>query len=117
MLSLSSSNLFFDLINLLITFITLITFRYYYLYFTRENPLPGPFPLPLVGSIFNINGDLPRYLLGIQLKYGDLFEVWFGSSRFIMTVREDYIEKFLSSSTKSKFMLRTPYKEAYDELD
>ena len=105
-----------DSIILLITVISLFIFRYYFLYFTRENPLPGPFPLPLVGSFLSVKEDLSKYLLGVQRKYGDLTEVWFANLRIILTTRKDYIEKFLSSSTKSKYMIRNAYNEGYEEL-
>ena len=94
-----------DLIVLLITVISLFIFRYYFLYFTQENPLLGPFPLPLVGSFFGVKEDLSKYLLGVQQKYGDLTEVWFANLRIILTTRKDYMEKFLSSSTKSKLRM------------
>ncbi|CAH1760006.1 23599_t:CDS:2 [Entrophospora sp. SA101] len=121
MFFLSNYELFFEVINnltvLLITFISLSVFRYYYLYFTRENPLPGPFPLPLVGSIHHVfYGDLQKYFLKVYQKYGDLTEVWFADFRIILTSREDYIESFVSPSTKSKYSMRNPYIEGLDEF-
>jgi len=69
-----------------------------------------------VGSFLNVKEDLSKYLLGVQRKYGDLTEVWFANLRYILTTRKDYIEKFLSSSTKSKYMIRNAYNEGYEEL-
>lgn len=91
-----------------ITFIAYVT-QYYYKYFTRVNPLPGPFPFPIVGN-------LPQYLLSGEnfksfgeynrKKYGDVFEIHM-NGRHIYLSRAEHIEKLLTPSTKNPYLLRS----------
>ncbi|GET00934.1 cytochrome P450 [Rhizophagus clarus] len=100
-----------------VLFIVYVT-HYYYKYFTRVNPLPGPFPFPFVGN-------LPQYLWyktnareffdAYQKKYGDLYEVNLGTRRIILSRAED-IDKLLMPSTKSHYMTRLPYMQGLEEI-
>ncbi|EXX60361.1 cytochrome P450 [Rhizophagus irregularis DAOM 181602=DAOM 197198] len=99
---------------LLIIYVT----HYYYKYFTRVNPLPGPLPFPFVGN-------LPQFILykanareffdAYQKKYGDLYEVHLGARRIILSRAED-IDKLLMPSTKSHYMTRLPYMQGLEEI-
>ncbi|CAB4395415.1 unnamed protein product [Rhizophagus irregularis] len=40
-----------DYLLLLSTILTIYVAQYYYKYFTRVNPLPGPFPFPFIGNL------------------------------------------------------------------
>ncbi|RHZ78408.1 hypothetical protein Glove_165g22 [Diversispora epigaea] len=87
---------------LLVALIVYISY-YYYKYFTRENPLPGPFPLPLIGNIHQVlkNGsfDMSKF----QAKYGDLCEFYAGSQHFILLSNDDLIQKIMKPTVNSSF--------------
>ncbi|GES83738.1 cytochrome P450 [Rhizophagus clarus] len=93
--------------------ITLIIYvvHYYFRYFNRINPLPGPFPLPFFGNIHQLyfwhDGNLKKFFEFNYKKYGDLFEFRFGT-RTIALNRIEYIEKFLSVSSKNPYIKRIP---------
>ncbi|CAG8517575.1 1218_t:CDS:2 [Acaulospora morrowiae] len=82
--------------------------HYYYKYFTRESPLPGPFPLPLIGSLHKIHGNIDKYCTSCQKKYGDMFELWICSQRLIFLGNAEVNEKlFVGSLSKSNFTKRS----------
>ncbi|PKY17699.1 cytochrome P450 [Rhizophagus irregularis] len=108
-----------DYIFLLSTILTIYVARYYYKYFTRVNPLPGPFPFPFVGN-------LPQYYLWSKgdskifygynfKKYGDIYEVHLGV-RSIILCRTEHIEKLLTPSTKNSHVMRLPNSKGLEEL-
>ncbi|CAG8493064.1 1463_t:CDS:2 [Acaulospora colombiana] len=76
---------------------------YYYEYFTRESPLPGPLPLPLIGNAFTVAGDIAIWPSKLQLKYGDMFEVYMGPRRKVWLCNEKLAEKIFNSTTNSNF--------------
>ncbi|PKY27987.1 cytochrome P450 [Rhizophagus irregularis] len=84
----------------------------------RENPLPGPLPLPFVGNIMDRGFDeFVEYTERMQKKYGDIFEIYFGSQKFIMLSKYEYIQNMFDHSLNSKYMRRIPYISGLDELD
>ncbi|KAG9291322.1 hypothetical protein G9A89_003974 [Geosiphon pyriformis] len=78
---------------------------FYFRYFTRENPIPGPLPLPIVGNLLFAT-DLSNYCFKLGKKYGDIFEIWMGNERWIILARGDLVEKIMNPSTKSSFFKR-----------
>ncbi|RHZ74575.1 hypothetical protein Glove_220g31 [Diversispora epigaea] len=76
---------------------------YYYKYFTRENPLPGPFPLPFIGNIHQIFKNHSFDIGKFQAKYGDLCEFYTGSQRFISLNNDDLIQKIMKPTVNSPF--------------
>ncbi|RHZ44561.1 hypothetical protein Glove_718g48 [Diversispora epigaea] len=76
---------------------------YYYKYFTRENPLPGPFPLPFIGNAHQIFENHSFDTSKFQAKYGDLCEFYTGSQRFILLSNEDFIQKILKPAVNGPF--------------
>ncbi|CAG8573691.1 1251_t:CDS:2 [Ambispora leptoticha] len=102
---LTSLNLI-DFFNILFILLIFYILRFYIDYFARENPLPGPFPLPLIGSLYQTQGDWEHWLPHLHKKYGDIFEVWFGPTRKIVLSKSELIEKLTMKSTKSNFLLR-----------
>jgi hypothetical protein len=74
---------------------------YYYKYFTRVNPLPGPFPLPFIGVfpyVIWFKGDLIMFYKYCHEKYGDIYELN-NFIRSIVLCRAEYLEDVLSEST------------------
>ncbi|CAG8463964.1 5894_t:CDS:2, partial [Dentiscutata heterogama] len=55
--------------------------HFYYKYFTRVNKLPGPFPIPIIGSLWNKRDGYNKWILKLQQQYGDVFEVWLSNKR------------------------------------
>src|ERR1043165_3983514 len=100
MISLGISDIFCLLIIFIVTYVT----RYYYRYFTRSNPLPGPFPLPILGNAHQLIGwDYGDWLMSLHKKYGDMYEIHFPGDRVIILCRADLIENMNTFSTKTKY--------------
>ncbi|GBB83163.1 hypothetical protein RclHR1_00010045 [Rhizophagus clarus] len=108
-----------DFLLLLSTVLTIYVAQYYYKYFTRENPLPGPFPFPFVGNlpqfILQSKGDTKEFYGYNYKKYGDMYEVQMGG-RDIVLSRAEYVEKLLTPSTKNPHIGRFPDSRGLDEL-
>ncbi|CAG8745821.1 8381_t:CDS:2 [Cetraspora pellucida] len=81
--------------------------KFYYSYFTRYSPLPGPFPLPLIGTIYLYHGDLAEVFFNLQKKYGGIFELYNGPSRVIWVGDTQLIKKIHIPSTKTNFPFRS----------
>ena len=93
-----------DISYLLVIFIVTYVTRYYYLYFTRLNPLPGPFPLPIIGNAYQLIGcDYGDWLMSLYKKYGDMYEIHLPGGRVIVLSRADLIENMNTSSTNTKY--------------
>ncbi|CAG8701260.1 20325_t:CDS:2 [Cetraspora pellucida] len=84
-------------------------------YFTRENPLPGPLPLPGIGNLYLLHGDFDVVFYNLQEKYGELFEIYLGSDRKIWLGNAKLVEKIHNPSTKTKFPIRA-ISEGLDEM-
>ncbi|CAG8671659.1 10833_t:CDS:2, partial [Acaulospora morrowiae] len=85
-------------------------------YFTRENPLPGPIPLPLVGNISLVFNDIGEWPTQLQKKYGDLYETYIGTQRIIWICSEDLVLKMLIPSARNNYHGRTiPDNEGLNE--
>ncbi|EXX70431.1 hypothetical protein RirG_087510 [Rhizophagus irregularis DAOM 197198w] len=83
--------------------------HYYYNYFTRVNPLPGPFPFPLIGNVPQIYllfyGDAQMFYDYCYEKYGNIHEIY-DCDRSIILCRREYLENFLSLSEKNAHWMR-----------
>src|SRR3954468_63105 len=100
----------YDLILILSTLLIVYTSYFYFEYFTRENPLPGPLPLPFVGNIMDRGFDeFVEYTERMQNKHGDIFEIYFGSQKFIMLSKYEYMQNMFDYSLNSKYLRRIPY--------
>ncbi|CAG8669955.1 11304_t:CDS:2, partial [Ambispora gerdemannii] len=77
--------------------------QFYFRYFTRESPVPGPIPIPIFGNILQMRSDPTIYANKMQKKYGDMWEISMGSERYVYLGRVDLIEKMMSSSSKTNF--------------
>ncbi|CAG8545313.1 8601_t:CDS:2 [Acaulospora morrowiae] len=85
-------------------------------YFTRHNPLPGPFPLPFLGNSHLFTGDASIAIQKLYEKYGDMWELYVGSRRQIWLCRADLVERIFHVSVKSNFLKRSPPNKGLDEL-
>jgi cytochrome P450 len=94
---------------------------YYFKYFNRINPLPGPIPIPLFGNLLQLyilhGGNLKTFFDSCHKKYGDLFEIYF-DARLIILNRTEYVEKILSASIKNPYIIKTSEDDSkgYHEL-
>jgi hypothetical protein len=89
---------------------------YYYKYFTRVNPLPGPFPFPLFGNlpqiIWKFDGDSMMFDKYCYEEYGGIHEIYI-VMRTIVLCRPEYLESFL---TKDAYGLRVKDSSVAEEL-
>ncbi|GES76004.1 cytochrome P450 [Rhizophagus clarus] len=107
-----------EFLSLIGTLLIISVIHYYYKYFTRINPLPGPFPFPFVGNLPQLvwhRGNLKDYLELNHKKYGDIIDICL-PQRSISLGRAEYIEKFLIPSTKNLNITRTPRFNVFDDL-
>src|ERR1043165_3103410 len=91
---------------LIIVLIMAYVIKYYYEYFTRPSPLPGPFPLPLIGNVHQVGINPAQYAMDHHKEFGDMFEVWVGSKRFIFLSHVSLINQIFIPSTKNEFFAR-----------
>uniref|UniRef100_A0A1D1XKT0 Cytochrome P450 83B1 n=1 Tax=Anthurium amnicola TaxID=1678845 RepID=A0A1D1XKT0_9ARAE len=99
--------------------LTIYVAQYYYKYFTRINPLPGPLPFPFVGNLLHLyllhKWDTKIFYENNYKKYGDMYEIYL-DGRCIILSRAKYVKKLLSPSIKNSHMMRSPIKEGLEEL-
>jgi hypothetical protein len=103
---------------LLLLSTTLMTYvaYYYYKYYTRINPLPGPFPFPIIGNlpqiIWKFKGDSMMFNEYCYKKYGSIHEIY-AVTRTIILCRSEYLENFLS---KNAYGLRVKESSILEEF-
>ncbi|CAG8447184.1 3854_t:CDS:2 [Acaulospora colombiana] len=89
---------------------------FYYKYFTRKNPLPGPIPLPLFGNFFMFSGDNAIVIKNLQAKYGDIFEFYRGPNRVVCLLNEDLVKEMMKPTLNSNFFQLTSHPDELKEL-
>ncbi|GBC05118.1 hypothetical protein RclHR1_06040009 [Rhizophagus clarus] len=111
------SSINFSIIEIILTIIIIYIIHYYYNYYNRINPLPGPFPLPIIGNhyLFHIN-DYSKFLKKCHEKYGEIFEIYVSGERQICIGNLKDFDKLFNPSSKTNFKLRTLYKSGLDEF-
>ncbi|CAG8476190.1 13519_t:CDS:1 [Funneliformis caledonium] len=103
---------------ILLTLCIIYTSYFYISYFTRENPLPGPVPLPIIVNILDKGfDDFVDYTERMRKKYGDMFEIYFGQTKFIMLSKFEYMQNMFDGSSNSKYLRRVPYIPGLEELN
>ncbi|CAB4490274.1 unnamed protein product [Rhizophagus irregularis] len=109
-----------DIFITLLSLICLYIIRFYYKHFTRINPLPGPIPIPLIGSfeIFKNDIDAWFYKLNKSCEHDGVFELNIAGNRQIVITRAEYVEKFLASNSSSiNHIMRTANNGLLDLFD
>ena len=91
--------------HILLTVILLYVINFYISYTHRENPLPGPIPLPIAGNLLQMKNS-SKFYAAMHERYGDVFEFYIANKRFIMLNRVDLAKKVLSQSVKSNYFIR-----------
>jgi cytochrome P450 len=92
-----------EIFTTLLSIIILYIIHFYYKHFTRINPLPGPLPVPLIGSfeIFKNDIDAWFFRLNKNIEHDGLFELNIAGNRQVVITRAEYVEKFLASNSSS----------------
>ncbi|CAI2173406.1 18583_t:CDS:2 [Funneliformis geosporum] len=106
-----------DIVYILFLTIILYVAKFYYKYFTRLNPLPGPIPLPIFGNVLNKSGEFDEWMLKLHEKYGDIFEITMLGQRRVVLCRGEYVENMMKSSTKSVYLQRFPLIKDLEDLN
>ena len=102
-----SSSVNYGVFSTLVVITIIYVTRYYYNYFTRPNPLPGPFPLPILGNAHQRFGyEHIDWLMLLHKKYGDMYEIQLAGQRIIIVARTDLIENMNVPSSKTKYPIR-----------
>jgi hypothetical protein len=97
----------YSVVSLLIVIIIIYVTQFYYRYFTRPNPLPGPFPLPILGNVHQRFGyEHIDWLMSLHKKYGDMYEIQLAGQRVIIVARTDLIENMNVPSSRTKYPIR-----------
>ncbi|CAG8554870.1 10743_t:CDS:2 [Diversispora eburnea] len=83
--------------------ISLYIFYFYYKHFTRINPLPGPFPIPLIGSFGVFEGDIDAWFYRLNKEYGHngVYELTIAGKRQIVITHAEHIESILKHVTRT----------------
>ncbi|GET03227.1 cytochrome P450 [Rhizophagus clarus] len=93
-----------DISSILIIISIIYVTHFYYNYFTRSNPLPGPFPLPIIGNAHQqIGYGFNDWLISLHKKYGDMYEIILAGQRLIILCKPDLIENMNIPSTKTNY--------------
>ncbi|RHZ83638.1 hypothetical protein Glove_89g71 [Diversispora epigaea] len=83
--------------------IFLYIFHFYYKHFTRINPLPGPLPIPLIGSFEIFKGDIDAWFYRLDKEYGrnGVYELTIAGKRQIVITHAEHIESILKHVTRT----------------
>ena len=110
-----------SILEALACIILLSILKFYYGYFTRSTPYPGPLPLPIVGNLhlyFYHRNDIPYWFHRLSLQYGDVYELYFGSSKCLMISNLRVVERVMNTTIKdNNYFVRVATKKGLDELN
>lgn len=75
----------YELINPVLLLTSVLTCLYIFMFKSKRRLPPGPWGIPIIGNIFDVNKDtLLEDFRKLRHKYGDIYTVRFGSHRMIM---------------------------------
>ena len=97
---------FTDILTGLLYLTCIYVIHFYYKYFTRVNPLPGPTPIPLIGGLANFTEDIDDWFWRLSKKYGDhgVFELNFAGNRRIFITSAEHVDTLLAAGSSAHFM-------------
>ncbi|CAG8503217.1 12325_t:CDS:2 [Ambispora leptoticha] len=89
-----------------LTIVVLYVIHFYYKYFTRINPFPGPIPIPLIGSFAIFMEDIDDWFHKLNKKYGHngVYELNIAGNRQIVITRAEYVDKLVATDNKAHLM-------------
>ncbi|CAG8535809.1 14696_t:CDS:2 [Cetraspora pellucida] len=108
-----------SILEFFVTIVILFILKFYYDYFIRSTPYPGPLPLPIIGNLHQYyyhSNDFLSWLHQLSSKYGDVFELYFGSCRYLMISDPRIVEKVMSPVKDSNYFVRVTAKDGLEEL-
>jgi hypothetical protein len=77
-------------LTIIVLFITILYYYFKSVYFTLRGPIPGVSPQFFFGNLLQFGFlswkpvSMPDVILQLKEKFGDVYQIWFGSSRLIM---------------------------------
>ena len=107
-----------SILETLASIILLSILKFYYDYFTRSIPYPGPLPLPIIGNLhhyYYYSYDIPSWLHRLSLKYGNVFELYFGSNKYLM-ISDSRTVKRVNSVKDNNYFVRVSIEKELDKL-
>ena len=107
LLSNAFSNITFtDVLTGLLSLTFIYVIHFYYKHFTRVNPLPGPTPIPLIGSLAIFMEDIDAWFWRLNKKHGDhgVFELNIAGNRQIVVTRAEYVDTLVATDSRAHFM-------------
>ncbi|CAG8773793.1 32345_t:CDS:2, partial [Gigaspora margarita] len=99
--------------------ILLYILKFYYDYFTRSIPYPGPFPLPIIGNLhqyFYHRNDMSSWHRQLSSRYGGIFELYFGSNKYLMISDARIVERILNTAKNNNYFVRIETEKGLDKL-
>ncbi|RIA95873.1 cytochrome P450 [Glomus cerebriforme] len=108
-----------EILILIILVFILSILKFYYDYFTRSTSYSGPLPVPILGNLHQYyyhRNDIQTWLQHLSLKYGDVFELYFGSCKYLMISDSRVVERVMSPLKDNNYFVRVTTKEGLEDL-
>ncbi|CAG8698084.1 16570_t:CDS:1 [Acaulospora morrowiae] len=102
---------------LIIIFVIYLFIRPYISYFkSRSYRAPGPIPLPFIGYLSILIGDVAENNFRLSKKYGDICEIEMFGYRYVLISNPSLLKDLFSPSVNSAFLRRMPLMPGFKEL-
>ncbi|CAG8549259.1 670_t:CDS:2 [Dentiscutata erythropus] len=90
--------------------------NFYYNYFTRPNPLPGPIPIPILGTVHIIGINPYLWYINNIEKAGTIWEFYIGHQRQLVVNHAKHLEKIYKPTPKFFERMELPSLEKFGVL-